>query len=119
MNNLDKFELKVAELVGVSESYIANKASVQRTRKVRPLQLCWVIGTYVTMPPQFDKQELQQKCREIYTILRNKHFNEQNILHRYEYCKQNSLRDITNRKKTESSIRRSETKKVITRCLNI
>ena len=39
-------------------------------------------------------KELQQKCREIYTILRNKHSNEQNILHRYEYCKQNSLRDI-------------------------
>ncbi|KAI0207281.1 Helicase POLQ-like [Lamellibrachia satsuma] len=33
MNNLDECELKVAALVGVSESYIAKKASGQRTRK--------------------------------------------------------------------------------------
>ncbi|KAK2174904.1 hypothetical protein NP493_768g01027 [Ridgeia piscesae] len=33
MNNLDESELKVAALVGVSESYITKKASGQRTRK--------------------------------------------------------------------------------------
>ena len=42
-------------------------------------------------------KEFNNFFREIYTILRNKHSNEQNILHRYEYCKQNSLRDIKNR----------------------
>ena len=38
---------------------------------------------------QIQTKELQQNCRKIYTVLRNKHSNKQNTLHRYEYCKQN------------------------------
>jgi len=57
MNNLDESELKVAALVGVSESYITKKASGQRTRKVMSQWLWSVMLNHISH--SFYKVKLQ------------------------------------------------------------